>query len=252
MVPRDRFSSSDALTLLATPVPIRDSLASLFRSSQWSAAPAPELYVPFSMGLFQHQASYPAYAGLFVSFQNKVLPTVFHSIPSIHPQVLASGPRVACHIPGLCEALPSLLFVSHGIWTSVFSVLVVFIADGWDAMRSCGASQFYLVTRPSYYYFVPYPPLVFRRVSSVRRWCCQKGVLNILRASKTPAGRSVPHVWLNLSYSDGWLAISCRLSVDLDLLFFQCQIHVTRRPPLRGSLLHGYVNQRARLQESRD
>ena len=69
---------------------------------------------PSSMMLFQRQAAYPAYAGLFIPFQIKVLPTVFHFIPPIHPQVLTSDPRVGCHIPGLHEVLPPLLFVPHG------------------------------------------------------------------------------------------------------------------------------------------
>ena len=104
---------------------------------------------PLSINLFQHQATYPAYAGLFVPFQNKVLPTVFHLTLSTYSQVLASDPKVVCHIPGPHEVSPPLLFVSLEI--SICSALVESTADGCDAMRHGGASQFFPITRPSYY-----------------------------------------------------------------------------------------------------
>ena len=97
---------------------------------------------------------------------------------SIHPQVLASDPKVACHILGLHKVLPPLLFVFREIWSSACSVLVKFIADGCDATLWGFAMLSYHTTK-LLLHCAAFPP-IFRRVCSISGWCCEKGVLTAL------------------------------------------------------------------------
>lgn len=74
------------------------------------------------------------------------------------------------------------------------------------------------VTRPSYNYIVPrpllFPGVFFPSAEDVAMKACP---LNC-GASTTPTGKPFPCIWLNLSYFDDRLTISCRLTVDLDLV----------------------------------
>lgn len=145
-------------------------------------------------------------------FQNKVLPTGFHSLLSFHPQVLVSEPRVSCHIPGLHEVLPSLPFVPHGVWISVCSVLVKIAADGrgatlWGCAIVLGHTTKSLLPCLA-------STLISRHVSSASRGYCKKRRARCVaaRASTTPMGKQYPPAWLNISsfLIDDRLAITCR------------------------------------------
>ena len=82
--------------MFATPVPpFGDLSRESFLLVTKQRGPNAGTVHPFSINLPQHRGAYPAYAGLFTSLQNKVLPIGFHFILFIHPQVLTSNPRVA-------------------------------------------------------------------------------------------------------------------------------------------------------------
>ena len=104
--PRDHFFlPGDALTIFATPVLDFGAypLVSLSRKSQGRAVQAPEMFIPCRTSVRFKPSVLPRLRRFVCPFQNKVLPTGFHSPPSFHPQVLASDPRGSRHIPGLHE-----------------------------------------------------------------------------------------------------------------------------------------------------
>ena len=171
---------------------------------------------PLSIILFRRQATYPAYAGLFVPFQNKVLPTAFHLTPPftykcwqvtrmlrITSQGHMRRRRPRCSCPSRSPAI--LLWLNSQLMAGM----------RWDLV---GLRNSFLVTRPSYYYFVP-PPLRFSGVFAPSAdGVAIKACPLHCGASTSPTGKSFPHVWLNLSYLDDRMTISRRLTVDLDLV----------------------------------
>ena len=110
---------------------------------------------------------------------------------------------------------PPSLFVSLEI--SISSAPVRFTADDCDAMRLVElCNSFPSHDRVIIKYFLPHP----LQFSGVCAPSADGVVIKAcpIRASTNPTGKLFPRVWLNLSYFDDRLGISCRLTVDLDLI----------------------------------
>jgi len=154
------------------------SLASLFCSSQGSAVPAPELYIPFQSFRFNTERLTPLTQVCLYRFRIRYCLPYFIPFPSFtrkHWQVTRE-----------------LGVTSQGYTRS-------FRPRRSRPGRS-GAPWFPPVTRPGCNYFSAASPLfssVFLpSVDGVARKVC----LLHRGASTTPAGKSFPYVWLNLSY----------------------------------------------------
>ena len=142
-------------------------------------------------------------------FQNKVLPTGFHSLSSFHPKMLASEPRGSLHIPGLHEDLPPLPLAPHGVW-ALRPFCSSHNCSWWLRCDAAELHNSFWVTRPSYYYFGA-PTLILRRVSPGSRGYCKKRCARCIATSTNPTGKWSPSGWLNLSSS---LMIDSRSPVE--------------------------------------